>query len=167
MQIKDLIPWGRDKNDPQSSGDTGDNPVMTLQRDMNRVFDDFLHGFERPFGSTSLFGGSSPSTDVVDHGDSVEVTVELPGLDEADIDVSLSGDMLTVRGEKKTERATAEKGYYLSERSYGSFQRTIPLPAGIDGDSADASFDRGVLKITLPKTEEAQAAAKRIEVKGN
>jgi HSP20 family protein len=82
-----------------------------------------------------------------------------------DIEVSVTDDMLTVKGEKKVERQEDKKGYYLSERSYGAIYRTIPLPPGVDGEKAEASFKNGVLKIRLPQTPEAQARVKRIEVK--
>jgi HSP20 family protein len=82
-----------------------------------------------------------------------------------DIEVSVTDDMLTVKGEKKVERQEEKKGYYLSERSYGAIYRTIPLPPGVDGEKAEASFKNGVLKIRLPQTPEAQARVKRIEVK--
>jgi HSP20 family protein len=98
----------------------------------------------------------------------VEVRAELPGIDEKDIDVRLSDGTLTIRGEKKEEREEREEGgsYYVSERRYGSFQRSFRIPEGIDHDKVDASFRKGVLTITLPKTPEAQQKAKKIEVKG-
>ena len=91
--------------------------------------------------------------------------MELPGIDEKDIDVSVSEDVITVRGEKKDEREEEKKGYYLSERSYGSFHRTIPIPPGVDADKAEARFRKGVLTITLPKTDDAKSKTRRIEVK--
>jgi HSP20 family protein len=88
-------------------------------------------------------------------------------MDEKDIDVRLSEDTLTIRGEKKEEREEREEGnYYVSERRYGSFQRSFRVPKGIDPDKVDANFQKGVLTITLPKTPEAQQKAKKIEVKG-
>lgn len=168
MQIKDLIPWGRDRNSTPQKTNDGETAVATLQRDINRVFDDLWNRMERPFangaGLMSVFG---PSTDVAEAGEEVEVSVELPGMDESDIDISVSGDTLTIRGEKKAEREEKKSGYYLAERSYGVVYRTIPLPPGVDPDKASAEFKRGVLTVKLPKTAEAQARIKKIDVKPN
>ena len=161
MQIKDLIPWGRDKHEAATKHDN-DNPVTTLQRDINRMFDDFWGRFDRPFGGAGLFG---PSTDISETDKAVEVSVELPGLDEKDVEVTLTGDALTIRGEKKAEREDEAKGHYLSERTYGSFYRSVPLPPGVDTEKAEAEFKRGVLTVSLPRTEEAQAQVKKIDVK--
>ncbi len=171
MQIRDLIPWSRGKVPAQGNTSHNDNPVNGLQRDINRVFDDFWSQFDRPLGSSpspvtnGLLSGFGPRSDVSETDKEVEVSVELPGLDEKDIDVSLTGDMLTIRGEKKAEKEEKRKGYYLSERSYGSFHRSVPLPPGVDTDKATAEFKRGVLTVTMPKTPESQAQVKRIEVK--
>lgn len=113
----------------------------------------------------NLFTGTEPSTDVSETDDEVEVSIELPGMDEKDIEVNISDEMLTVRGEKKAEREEKKKDYYLSERTYGSFHRAIPLPPGINTDKAEATFKKGVLTIRLPKTEEAKSRMRRIEVK--
>lgn len=164
MQMKDLIPWGRKAtaNVPAPI----DNPVAALQRDIGRIFDDFWTRMDRPFGPPStLFGGGWPMTDVSESEKALEVSVELPGMDEKDIDVSLTEDALTIRGEKKSETEENEKGYYLSERSFGSFHRSIALPAGVDTSKVDAKFKKGVLTITLPKTPEAQEKVKRISVR--
>lgn len=93
------------------------------------------------------------------------VTVELPGMDENDIDLSLKGRTLTIRGEKKQEEEKKEKDWYRRERMFGSFRRVIELPSEIDIEGIEASFDKGVLSMTLPKTEEAQEKTQHIEVK--
>lgn len=162
--MKDLIPWGRKTvGGPRAQND---NPVATLQRDIGRVFDDFWSRFDRSFGLPStLFGGNWLKADVSDTEKAIEVAVELPGMDEKDIDVSVTEDTLTIRGEKKSETEKKEKGYYLSERSFGSFHRSIALPAGIDIDNVDAQFKKGVLTITLPKTPEAREKVKKIQVR--
>ena len=95
----------------------------------------------------------------------VEIKVELPGMDESDVDVSLADGVLTVRGEKKDEREKKHKGYVLRERSFGSVERIVPLPPGLDLDSATAAFKRGVLTVTIRKTAEAQAQTRRIAVR--
>lgn len=162
MQIKDLIPWARKEHAPEPKSDDN-NPIASLQRDMNRVFESF---WNRAGDLDWPWGGSEAKSDVVETNDHVEVSIELPGMEMKDIEVSVSDDMLTVKGEKKVERQEDKKGYYLSERSYGAIYRTIPLPPGVDGEKADASFKNGVLTIKLPQTPEAQAKVKRIEVKG-
>src|SRR5690606_27240153 len=94
--------------------------------------------FDRPFGMTGgLLAGGWPTADVSETEKAIEVSVELPGMDEKDIDVSVTDDTLTIRGEKKSETEKKEKGYYLSERSFGSFQRSIALPASVDTDKVE------------------------------
>ena len=92
------------------------------------------------------------------------MVAELPGMDEADVEVSVAEGMLTIRGEKKSERDEEEKGYVLRERSFGRIERVVPLPAGLDLDSAKATFKNGVLTVTIARTAEAQAAVKHIAV---
>lgn len=168
MQISDLIPWSRDRKEVAPQQGDSDNPLLNLQRDINRVFDDFWNRFDRSAGaSNGVLSETGPHTDVTDTDEAVEVSVELPGMDEKDIDVSLNDDVLTIRGEKKAEREEKKKGYYLAERSYGSFYRRIPLPPGVDPEKAEAQFKKGVLTVSLPKTPEAQAKVRKIEVKAS
>jgi len=161
MEIKDLIPWARRENVPESKSDD-QNPIARLQREMNRVFEGF---WNRAGDMDWPWGRGEARSDVVEIKDAVEVSIELPGMDMKDIDVTVTDDMLTIKGEKKVERQEDKKGYYLSERSYGAIYRTIPLPPGVDGAKAEASFRNGVLTIRLPQTPEAQAKVKRVEVK--
>lgn len=167
MQISDLIPWGREKDKtPATDNGRTTNPLAVLQRDINNVFEDFWHRVENGWnGRSHAVGVFGPSTDVSETQNNVEVTVELPGMTDKDIDISVSGDAMTIRGEKKIEHEEQRKGVYMSERSYGAFYRTIPLPAGVDTEKAEAKFKQGVLTVTLPKTAEAQAKVKRIAVK--
>lgn len=167
MQIKDLIPWGRDKeNSAASESAQSGNPLVSLQRDINHVFENFWQKVEDGWnGRDTMVGMFGPSTDVTDTDNSVNVSIELPGMTEKDIDISLSGNAMTIRGEKKIEHEEERKGVYMSERHYGSFYRTVPLPAGVDPEKAEAKFKNGVLTVILPKTEEALANIKRIPVK--
>ncbi|MFN6952552.1 MAG: Hsp20/alpha crystallin family protein [Albidovulum sp.] len=161
MQIKDLIPWARKDGASESKSGEG-NPIATLQREMNQVFESFwnrIGHLDWPWGS------GEARSDMVETDNAIEVSIELPGMEMKDIEVTVSDDMLTVKGEKRIERQEEKKGYYLSERSYGAIYRTIPLPPGVDGEKAQASFKNGVLTIRLPQTPEAQAKVKRIEVK--
>ncbi len=141
-----------------------ENPLLSLRSNIDRLFDNFLSGFGvSSFGATApMF---NPSIDVADSGKDLRVTVELPGMDEKDIDVSVTQTSLTIRGEKRDE--TEEKGssYHRMERMYGSFTRTIPLPVEVDVEGAKANYKKGVLSITIPKTEKALKEAKKIPVK--
>ena len=167
MQISDLIPWSRNKEkSPTREGEDGANPLVSLQRDINHVFEDFWHKVENSWtGRRDAMGVLGPSTDITETDKSVDVSVELPGMTQDDIDISLSNDAMTIRGEKKIEHEEERKGVYMSERTYGSFYRTVPLPAGVDADKAEATFKNGVLTVSLPKTAEAQAKIKHIPVK--
>lgn len=106
----------------------------------------------------------APRVNVAETGKEVEVTAELPGLEEKDIHVTLDENLLTIRGEKSAEHEKQKKNYHLMERSVGSFLRTIPLPPGVDPPRVKASFKQGVLKVALPKRPEAQAQRKQIKV---
>jgi len=137
-------------------------PVGTfdwLQRQINELFD-----FPRFPESQGLFDRRvSPAIDVIEHTDRFTVECDLPGIDQKDIDISIASGVLTIRGEKKTEKKSEKSKVYKKETWEGSFQRTVSLPTGVDGDKVEATFTDGVLKITLPKREEAKT--KKIELK--
>ena len=142
-------------------------PFESLRREIDQLFDNFHTGFWRAPSMPTLFDTrsvSTPAVDFTEHDKAYEVTAELPGLDATDIEVKFAHDMLTISGEKKEEKEEKKKDYYLSERRYGSFQRSFQLPEGIDSDKIAAKFDKGVLKVTLPKTEKAQNHEKKIAV---
>jgi HSP20 family protein len=142
------------------------HPFATLRQEMDRLFDGFFEGrFDRPrFGLTSS-DAFVPQVDVVDTDKEVRVSVELPGIDEKDIDVSLTKEALTIRGEKAEEKEEKGKNYYRSERSFGSFSRTIPLPIDIDSSKVSATFKKGVLTVKLPKTKQAIEETRKIAIK--
>ncbi|WP_409720417.1 Hsp20/alpha crystallin family protein [Pseudorhodoplanes sp.] len=140
-------------------------PLRSLQNDINRAFDNFWRGFDLLWPSTSSWSISMPSVDLSETDKEIEVTAELPGMDEKDIDVSLAEGILTIRGEKKSEIEKKEKDYYLQERTFGSVERVIPLPDTVDLDSANATFKNGVLTVKFAKKPEAAAATKRITVR--
>jgi HSP20 family protein len=131
--------------------------------DMRRMMEDFwmapFEGFGR-WGETFV-----PRVDVKEEDNTVVVSAELPGMDQKDIDVTVTNDSVRIAGEKKHEEEKEEKGYYHRETSYGSFERVIDLPAEVDEDKAEAEFSKGVLTIKLPKSEEAQAKHKKIKIK--
>ena len=109
-------------------------------------------------------GKFSPAIDVREGDKELNICVELPGMDEKDVEVLVTDDILTIKGEKKEEKEDEGKDYYHIERTFGSFQRGIPLPPGIDGQKATAKFRKGVLSITLPKTERAKKTGKRVAI---
>jgi len=166
MAFKDLIPWGRDTRTtaPSAFRNEEGHPFLTLHREMNRLFDDVFSRSQAP----SLFGGAAwPSIEVTPSDKDVKITAELPGLEQKDVELTVDKDVLTIRGEKKAESEDKERGF--SERFYGRFERIIPLPFEVDEDGASASFENGVLAVTLPKSPHAQEKGKRIPIgaKGN
>ena len=142
----------------------GDDPFGSLFREVQKTFEDFSQRtpFAR-FSSDTL----SPKIDIAESKDAIDVTAELPGVDEKDLDVTLANGMLTVRGEKRTERdeRDKDKNWHVVERSYGSFSRAIPLPFDPDPAKVEAKFDKGVLHIHLPKPAEAAQKQQKIEIK--
>jgi HSP20 family protein len=139
----------------------------SFKTEMDRLFDRFTGTFGlapfQAFRSEPIFSMPTPAVDITEDDGTIRLTAELPGMTEKDIQVSLSGNTLTIKGEKRQEREEKEKGYHLSERSYGAFQRSFLLPEGADCDKVDAAFGNGVLTVTVQKS--AQAAPKKIEVK--
>jgi HSP20 family protein len=123
--------------------------------------------WSRFFGETPLVRRLteewSPSVDILETKDSFVIKAELPGLEAKDVNVSISGDLLIIKGEKKKEEEEKYEHHYCAERYYGSFQRVFRLPTGVHGDKIEAKFEKGVLKVTLPKVEEAKK--KEIEIK--
>ena len=166
MAIRDLIPWGRRGRELASTGE--EHPVASLWRDMNRLFQDFFEGHEWPLAKEwGKAGAFSPRVDVRETDKEVVVSAEVPGMDEKDIQVELTDDGLTIRGGKETETEEKKEGYVRKETSYGSFRRFIPLPAEVQAAKASAELRKGVLTVTLPKTPEAKAKRKKIEIKGS
>lgn len=161
MAIKTLFPSGK-KDVPARHEE--DNPFSLLRREMDTLFDNFFRGFGgEPL--TKRLGTFNPNIDVMEGDKEVVVSAELPGMNEKDVEVSITKDALTIKGEKNAERDEKGRDYYRMERSYGSFSRTIPLPAEIDMDRVEAQYKKGVLKVTLPKTARAMKETKKISVK--
>lgn len=135
--------------------------VSRLRDEMDRMWQDFFGPGRRalrPMGEEWI-----PAVDISDTADKVMVKVEVPGMDAKNIEISLSGDILTIRGEKKAEREEKEENFHLVERSYGSFARSLRLPAAVEADKIEASYKKGVLTITCPKKEEVKP--KQITIK--
>jgi HSP20 family protein len=168
MSITDLVPWhGNKKN---LSVRKAHEPFHGLQKEINNLFENFFDEFDwlpsRFGGYEDRFGSFTPKIDIKEGKKEILISAELPGMDENDIDLAILDGTLTIKGEKKKEIEDKKEGYYRMERSYGSFYRTIPLPDGIDEDKTEASFKKGVLKITLPKTAKAIESQKKISIKG-
>ena len=163
MALKDLIPWNRGR-DVTIRRAEGASPFLSLHREMNRLFDEAFRGFDlAPFGiSDRLFGGASwPNVEAAETGKEIKVTAELPGLDEKDIDVHLANGVLTISGEKHAE--TEDKDRLFSERYYGRFVRRIPLE-DVDENKVTATFKKGLLTVTLPKSALVIDRVKRIQI---
>lgn len=154
MSFRSLMPFG------SSDGDT----FGALQREINRMFDDVWNGHRLPvaFGGN---GAMTPRVDVKETPAGVEVSAELPGVDEKDISVELKDNLLTIKGEKKLEKDEKKDNYHVMERSYGMFQRVVPLPFAPKADAAQAEFAKGVLKIVLVRPPEEAQKTQKIAVK--
>lgn len=149
-------------------------PFETLRREIDRLFDDFDRSwvpFKRwrldwePFARRDAIWDAAPVVDIVEREKEYEITAELPGIDASEVEVKLSNGALTIKGEKKEEKEEKSKDFYLSERRYGSFQRSFAVPEGVDVDKIEATLRNGVLTIVLPKTAEALKQEKKIAVK--
>ena len=157
MALGYLAPFRRTR--PSLTG--GGSPMFDLHRQVNELFDDFF-GQEQGNGSDGRFGLAAPAVDLHEDDERLEITAELPGVREEDVDLTVEEGILTLRGQKKSSREDRENGY--SERRYGSFERRIALPANVDVEKCSADFENGVLTVTLPKTE--QSRARRIPLGG-
>ena len=159
MDMKTLVPWKRSKGEPATGLEDMGSPFLALHREVNRLFDDFFHGFDRPMGHSGWLSGW-PKVDVADSGKEIKVTAELPGMDEKDVELTLHDGMLTVKGEKKAE--SQDQNY--SERWHGRFERSLALGPDIDPTKIGAVFKNGVLTVTVGKKPEAERAVKRIPI---
>ena len=147
---------------------------QSFRSEMDRLFDRFgfpslrrVFDIEPAWRSASSFSFSVPAIDMSEDEKAYKISAELPGIDAKDIDVSVSGDMLVLKGEKRQEKEEKDKNYHFSERAYGSFQRAFDLPASVDRAKVAADFSKGVLTITLPKTAEARKPQKKIAIKSD
>jgi HSP20 family protein len=149
MAEKELAPWR-----PFTE-------LSTFRREMDRLWDSFFG--ERPLARI-WEREWAPSLDLSETKDNFVVKAEVPGMDAKDINISLTGDLLTIKGEKKQEREEKEENYHLVERSYGAFSRSVRLPAEVESDKIEASYKNGILGITLPKSEKVKAKEVKIKV---
>lgn len=164
MSVRDLSPGGQHRREADRQ------PVLDsfsrLHREMDRLIEEALPAMRPPFGPWFDGGGAVvPSLDVSETEDGLEISVDLPGIDAKDVSLTLSEDVLSISGERKEEQEQKKKNYYRSERSFGSFARHLALPYAVDADRVEARFKDGVLNITLPKSPQARAEERRIEIK--
>ncbi|AZE49118.1 Heat shock protein, Hsp20 family [Pseudomonas chlororaphis] len=153
-------------------------PLEKLRQQVDHLFEDFNRGsslspFSRglfdvePLWQRQLIGHGLPAVDITEKDKSFEISAELPGMDQKNIELKLSNGCLIIKGEKKEDKEEKRKGYHLSERHYGSFERVFNLPKGVDADKIEASFSKGVLNISLPKKPEAMKSEKVVPIKAD
>lgn len=153
---KSLIPVGTDRSVARRES----NPFSFLQQEIDRLFEGVTRGFPN---FPAIAGASLPRMDVAETDKAIEIEAELPGLETKDVQINLADNVLTIRGEKKSEREEKEKDYHLVERSFGSFSRSVALPQGVKPEDVSAEIAKGVLKVTVKKPAPAQS--KQIEIK--
>jgi HSP20 family protein len=167
MDFKSLVPW-RDKSQTPAGRDDFFDPFVSFRREVDRMFDDFFSSFGgrglRPMAGGS-WQGVNPVIDLDETDKELVVRAELPGLDQKDFEVTLAGDVLTIKGEKKAEHEQKDGDGYYTERRFGSFSRSVRLPFEVKDEKLDAKYDKGVLTIRVPKPAGAQKNVRRIEVK--
>ena len=149
MALRSLVPYSWGRNMPS---ETRYDPFVTLQQEMNRLFESF--------GSFPSLSNIMPRLDVVETDKEIDIDAEIPGMQEKDIDITLAGNVLTIHGEKKNGHEEKGKNYHLSERSYGSFTRTLTLPFDADPKRVNARCENGILHIAIPKPDNMSKAAK-------
>jgi HSP20 family protein len=161
VDFKALVPW-RSKEQTPATRDEFFDPFVTFRREMDRAFDDFFGGSRT---STGSWPALTPAVGIEETDKELVVTAELPGVPEKDIEVSLSGDILTIKGEKKAEHEKRNGDGYYMERRFGSFTRSVRLPFEARDENVEAKFKDGVLTIQVPKPAALQTPVRRIEVK--
>jgi HSP20 family protein len=164
MAFNKLVPWKK-QNEMSRREDRSSDPFTSLQREMNRLFDQFTSGLGFDMEYRGQPGTWAPMVNVSENDKEVLVEAELPGIDEKNVEVTLTNDTLTIRGEKKEEKEEKGKNFYRMERSFGSFHRDIALPNAVETEKVDATFKNGVLTVRLPKSQQAQKDVKKIDVK--
>jgi len=179
MTLKEMVPWRwgglRRWDDEDRPFESFLREMDSLQKDMDRLFEDFWRGSGRRslmathwpsmMATPWAHGEVTPRIDETEDEKAFHIQVELPGMDKEDVDITMANGLLTIRGEKKREEEEKGKDFYRKERSFGAFRRSLPIPADVDESKIDASFRKGVLYIELPKTEEARKKITHIDIK--
>ncbi len=142
-----------------------ENPFFALQHRMNRIFDEFLGEPFNLFGWREEPSMFTPPMNISETDKEIIITADLPGVEEKDLEITVTKDDVTIKGEKKQETEEKNKQYHRVERSYGSFTRTFALPQGVDESKVSAELKKGVLKLTIPKSPEAVAERKKVQIK--
>jgi HSP20 family protein len=167
MAITDLIPWKKNDENALALRRRELDPFAQFRREMDNMFEGMLGDWTGPMNLLDRkLGNWMPRIDVRETAKEIRVTAELPGMEEKDLEVSLLDGALSIKGEKSEEHEEEKGDVHRSERQYGMFQRTIPLPSEVDVEKVNARFKKGVLKITLPKTKEAQSNRRVIQIEG-
>jgi HSP20 family protein len=162
---------GKAKSTALTSSPSDWPDVSRLMSDPWRMASEFFHDPFAGFGALDRWFGDftparfQPRIDVVDDGEALRVTAELPGVEREDLQTTIENGALVLRGEKKLDKRSEEKGCYRLERAYGAFMRTVPLPEDVDLEKVDAKFDKGVLTLRMPKTGTSKSSARKIEIK--
>ncbi|ACO78757.1 heat shock Hsp20 protein [Azotobacter vinelandii CA] len=179
-QANQNVPVNRERQSQRPAASSGDlwRPLTSLRQQIDHLFEDFdrispfwpmgrsaFGSLMEPFGRAGREMASMPAVDIVDQDKAILISAELPGMDEQNIELKVCNGNLMLKGEKREEREENSQGLYLSERSYGAFQRSFALPDSVDADNIEAHFDKGVLTITLPKRPEAQQSERAIEIR--
>lgn len=151
MSVTQLIPWNRNRTAMVQTGHR--DPFFSLQREVNRLFDDMWNSFDLPLSRGGMLQAGWPQIELQEQNDQFLLTVEVPGMDEKDIDIQFIGQCVVVRGERKEERESDQRDQHYSERYYGRFERRIPLGVEVQADKAKAVLRNGVLSVTLPKAQ--------------
>ncbi|RMH04762.1 MAG: Hsp20/alpha crystallin family protein [Nitrospirae bacterium] len=179
MELKNIFtPWNWFKKEEESAQQVRsqaltpmrENPVVRLHQQIDQLFDEFFRGFPfspfRRLDEPPTIGGLIlPRVDIAESKKQYTITVEVPGVDEKDIDITLAEGTLTIRGEKRYEKEESDEQYHRVERSYGAFQRVISLPTDADEDKVEAKFKNGVLTITVGKNPNAKPPVRKIAIK--
>lgn len=162
MNMKSMIPFGRSSR-PARYGSESD-PFAVMRREMERLFDTFSSDWPMPAAS----GFASPKVDVAETEKGLEISAELPGIDQKDISLDLADGILTLKAEheEKKEEKDEKKHYHVVERSHGSFMRRFPIPFEPDTESVEAHFDKGVLQVTVPRSTAPEKQVKKIAING-
>lgn len=165
--IKDLLPWKKSKETevPVTRKDALSNLHHEMNNLFNRFFDDFDNASWLPATWSENFSEFSAKFNVSETDNALEISAELPGMDAENLDVSIDGNFLTIKGEKKEEKEDKKKNFHVMERRYGNFSRTLNIPAdSLDLDKIESKFKKGVLYLKLPKSANAKSKRRKIEV---
>ena len=165
MDFKALVPWRNDsKSQVPARREEMIDPFVAFRREVDRMFDGFFEDFGKPGRSLASWSAPTPNIDLAENDKEITITAELPGLDEKDFELTVAGDLLTLKGEKKSEHEQRNGDSYYAERRYGSFARSVRLPFEVKDEAVEAKYDKGVLTVRVPKPAEMQRSVRRIEI---